>query len=573
MMTTRTFASAIVGALTSSVFPQVASLIGGIAAVWRILLATLKAFGRWRLRRLLQAQTGSRLFPASVLREATRFYVQPDCSNVDQSQEAELRHAVVVKEPVFKKVDAYLLGPDQYRYLLVLADSGMGKTAFALNYYARKPARTHEGCFRVAVVPLGHPKADDEIRDLKRQSETILVLDAFDEDSRAISDFRARLIDLMQLCANFRKVVITCRTQFFPKDAEIPVRTGVLRLGPRRAGETHEYEFWKLYLCAFSDAQVSAFLRMRFPWWQLPNRLRARRLVKKIPLLAVRPMLLAHVPDLLSKAIPVDYSFELYEQMIEAWLRREASWIQESVLRRISERLAVDLFANRDVRGGEHIPIEDLRALTFEVPVDEWKLSNRSLLNRDALGNYKFAHRSIMEYLLVRCALQGNQLVQKWPWTDQMTLFFGEIIFALLRSEWGRIGNHQRSTGQPWLAEQRSGTEQTAIEGWEWSSAEPRVRLPTVLNLSEWLVHYAGIVERAPWTREQREVDAEIRSLRVSIDSAKQLCIQFRGESTLEFKLLEGAKGKLRVYGFVFDVLSPDGAITLFTGEPGSAAS
>ena len=52
----------------------------------------------------------------------------------------------------------------------------------------------------------------------------------------------------MEACEDYRKVIVTCRTQFFPKDEEIPRETGIVRVGPRKAGESASYEFWKLYL-------------------------------------------------------------------------------------------------------------------------------------------------------------------------------------------------------------------------------------------------------------------------------------------------------------------------------------
>ena len=60
----------------------------------------------------------------------------------------------------------------------------------------------------------------------------------------------------MVSCSSFSRVVITCRTQFFPRDEEIPVETGIRRgLGPRKAG-AECYEFVKLYLSPFDDQDV-----------------------------------------------------------------------------------------------------------------------------------------------------------------------------------------------------------------------------------------------------------------------------------------------------------------------------
>lgn len=64
----------------------------------------------------------------------------------------------------------------------------------------------------------------------------------------------------------------------------------------------------------------------------------------------------------------------------------------------------------------------------MEYPLDDWKLTRRSLLNRDAVGNYKFAHRSIMEYLFVHKFIQGDKSCVSVEWTDQMKLFLKERV-------------------------------------------------------------------------------------------------------------------------------------------------
>jgi hypothetical protein len=69
--------------------------------------------------------------------------------------------------------------------------------------------------------------------------------------------------ELLDACKEFKNVLITCRTQFFPKDEEIPVETGIARVGPRAAGEKAFYEFYKLYLLPLNDGQVDLYLKKR----------------------------------------------------------------------------------------------------------------------------------------------------------------------------------------------------------------------------------------------------------------------------------------------------------------------
>jgi hypothetical protein len=119
--------------------------------------------------------------------------------------------------------------------------------------------------------------------------------------------------------------------------------------------------------------------------------------------------------------------------MVEAWLLREEGVfkdIKKEPLREFSEQLAVNLYMNRESRHAEHIPLEELVRIAREwkIPLDDWKLTGRSLLNRDAVGNYKFAHRSIMEYLFVHKFIQGDKSCVSVEWTDQMKLFLKERV-------------------------------------------------------------------------------------------------------------------------------------------------
>lgn len=67
-------------------------------------------------------------------------------------------------------------------------------------------------------------------------------------------------------------------------------------------------------------------------------------------------------------------------------------------------------------------------AKQWNIPLEDWVLSGRSLLNRDAEGNYKFAHRSIMEYLVVKGFVDDDKAYGGLLWTDQMKAFLWAVI-------------------------------------------------------------------------------------------------------------------------------------------------
>lgn len=428
------------------------ALVGAVvgAAMW-----ILRWFGRRRTQRLLEKRVGSQLYPASVLEQSTRYYVEPDCSIVDPAREEEIRNIRAPKENAFDALDDFFDKDSVYRHMIILADSGMGKTSLLLNYFVRNYKRRNPK--KIKLLPLGIPNLEKLIKEIEDPEHTTIFLDAFDEDTKAIADHKDRLHELMNICRSFDRVVITCRTQFFLDDEEIPKETGVLSIGPRSGGEGAVCTFQKLYLMPLTDEQVRQYLRKRYSVWRINKRKEAQKIVEKIPLLSVRPMLLSHIPELLDQETKIEYSYELYEVMVQAWLQREKGWVEPDTLRAFSERLAYDLFINRKERGAERLPREELNSLIIEwgVPLDSQQASGHSLLNRDADGNLKFAHRSIMEYLFLCCDI--SKLEQDWgnvEITDQMIAFTNEMIqnheFSMLKNLRGADLSNADLRGANW---------------------------------------------------------------------------------------------------------------------------
>lgn len=409
---------------------NIIALVGTVATVLALVLTYWPIHQQNRKQHLLEKSFGADFYDSTTIQNSTRYYVRPNCSSVDPAQEAEIRQVIATQEDLFSAIDKYLADDSKYRHILLLADSGMGKSSFVLNYYAHNQQLPKRKRRRLAVVPLGIPNALEEISKIENKRETVIFLDALDEDVRAIQDHRGRLIEVMRACVQFKRVLITCRTQFFPKDEEIPTETGIVKVGPRKPGESGTYEFWKLYLSPLNDEQVKKFLKRRYPFRARAKRRAAMELVSKIPLLSVRPMLLAYIPDVLETGTKIEYTFQLYELMIEKWLEREKHWADKNLLRDFSESLAVDIYANNQKRGSERIPRAELIALIKgqNIPLEDWKITGRSLLNRDALGNYKFAHRSILEYLFIKKFTSGDEKCCDSKWTDMMKKFLLEMV-------------------------------------------------------------------------------------------------------------------------------------------------
>lgn len=379
----------------------------------------------------LRLRLGAGQYHPSILRAAVRHYIEPLVTNVDAGGRESIRALLPVTRPLFGALDEVLLADEPQR-LLLLADSGMGKTSALLNYYARHVRRRRRRK-EVALVHLGSPDALARIAEVPDKTNTALLLDALDEDVVAIRNHEERIRQLMQATRDYGAVLISCRTQFFLKDEEITRETGIARIGPRPAGMSGDYQLLKLYLAPFTDAQVSRYIEARYPWFRRSARREAKAIVAKLADLTARPMLLANIDDLLAIGREQLTLSRAYHIIVEAWLERERFHVGNvDALRQFSIQLAMDIYLNRDKRQGEYIYAPEIRQLArvWGIDLDDWKLTGRSLLNRDADGRFKFAHRSIMEYLFVRAFLSGNGWCARVKWTDLMQNFVVEHVQA-----------------------------------------------------------------------------------------------------------------------------------------------
>lgn len=408
-------------------FRNISTSIAAVVAIWLAVWKLFPIARRWWDRRALLALSAE-AYSADDVKRYTEHYIEPDCQSVDPSGLEDFRRVVVTRKPLFAAVDLILRSPGTERFLIVLADSGMGKTAFLLNYYARHRRRlwSRRG-IGLKLVPLNQTDADEMIAAVPEgdRMKTVLFLDALDEDQRAIADHRQRLVQLIELSKKFRAVIITCRSQFFPKDEEIPTDTGVI--ATLDVGGKKKYSLQKLYLSPFSDEQVESYLCRRF-WWGSQRR-EARQVVSRMPDLVARPLLLTYVEDLTASK-GIQFAFQMYEVVVEKWCERESGYVAPEKLLEFSERLAVEMFLERGARQMERIPEAELQPLAakFNIDLKNWQLRGRTLLNRDAGGNYKFSHRSILEYLFVKSFMHGQVPAHDEAWTDLMKSFLSETL-------------------------------------------------------------------------------------------------------------------------------------------------
>jgi uncharacterized protein YjbI with pentapeptide repeats len=420
--------------VTASAIPFLRHILADVKDGWSIYKQTTDRIEvlRERAHRPWKDRQGAELFSEREFIDATSIYIRPDCQRADPSGNDDSAKGLTQRWPLFSEIDEILeTGRDSY--LILLADTGMGKTSFVINYYKYHHETRKRYRFDLVVLPLGKGRGlvDTYLANISEKSKhnTVVFLDAFDEDSDAIADHRGRLCELVKLCAGYRAIVVTCRTQFFPNDAAIPIDSGTVR-GFTPPGSTKGSNYTRRYLSSLSDAQVKECLKKKFPARrQEQHRMLAEEIVKKIPELMARPMILANVEDLVGKDRKFDHLFQIYEEIVKSWLDRETakSLIQETdrcQLEVFCERLALDLHPAGAYPGKD---LEKLAQEQYGIPLKGWQLRGRSLLTRDADGNYKFSHKSFLEFLVARRIVTG-EFPPRGEWSALTRRFIAELL-------------------------------------------------------------------------------------------------------------------------------------------------
>lgn len=375
------------------------------------------------------------------IKKATQYFVPTKCQNVAPSREQEPRqtHAFATKEKLIPFFIEKVFNADREadRFYILLADSGMGKTTFMINLYLKYIKQFHRG-YKIKLLPLGFPNIDEEIDKIEdaEKEKTILLLDAFDEDNKAVEDYVGRLSEIVKKVWRFRVVVMTCRTQFFPSEDEEPRETGIMTFTDGGG----EHIFRKLYISPFDDSDIKKYINKKYSIIEFKKKSKSFHIVQQSPNLMVRPMLLSYIDDLLESSHDFEYTYLIYNELINKWIDREAKRIAtnkrepfKNELFKFSKDIALNIYQNRKDRNGLFVSGDEFKkfAEKHHIKLAEIEMKSRSLLNRDAKGMYKFSHKSILEYFLaIECF--NNPAFEKefvYEGMEQVELFYNELCW------------------------------------------------------------------------------------------------------------------------------------------------
>jgi hypothetical protein len=348
-------------------------------------------------------------------------YVVPQLQDRNPADSRQDDLMAAARQSAFERINEFFQGrppleKDGRHQMFILSDAGMGKTSLLLMLKLMHLTSFWPQKYSCQLFKLGDDTLQ-RVRDLPNKGETFLLLDALDEDRQAWKRIRDRLLELLQASEDFRRVIISSRTQFFPE-----METD--SLGRPEIKVLSGYHCPVLYLSPFSNEQVQEFIEKKLPL-TLRHRLlfqagkirqqrqRANHLLEQMQDLRMRPMLLHH----LDKLLELDdreqkwNAYTVYQALINEWLDREVRKFRAHGYGRgkLPERkelfhACVRIAEWMQRRGERIISEEELQQLILADQniawLEEFDLGGRSLLNRNSERAFRFSHYTIQEFLV-----------------------------------------------------------------------------------------------------------------------------------------------------------------------------
>lgn len=355
-----------------------------------------------------------------------RYYIEPYCQHTNPADFDEEEPISFVVSPVFSTINRFLnreyKNPrDGRNVLFVLSDAGLGKTSLLVMLKLSHLTSFWPQDYECVLLKVGSD-TNRAICELKNKSKTILLLDALDEDPLSWKFVDLNLRELLKTSVQFRRVILSCRTQFFTS----PKEDSLTSLGQTRI---EGYTCPLLYLSPFDEHQVNAYLEKRFagrePSIKSDAQLAlAKSIANRIGSLAFRPLLLSHIDDLLTSETKIANEYVAFETLLQIWIQREtrkilAQFPASTVTCETLLKACLEIAAFLHAKGRRHLKEDELKALMQSAPelkfVRHMDIGGRSLLNRNSVGEFRFSHFVIQEFILAHGLLTKNYPTERYP--------------------------------------------------------------------------------------------------------------------------------------------------------------
>lgn len=423
----------------SIVTPILVALIPLLYKIFKLLYEIIKNVKEWRDKeiRKLKATNSAGLKLVSTSKYFIPINGQLEAPhNTDEIFVSDNRF-LLTKKFINQYLNSKVTSKKRY---IILGGSGMGKSTFSadLFYQYINKYNPRNIPFPINILNLGDSDVLDKIAELSKKEdacESILILDALDENVDAAKDIYSFKKKIELVTNIFKFVIITGRTQLFQDETSEPDE-GIINQGG--SGEKR-LKWERIYVSPFSEYEIQTYLANKFTIGT-ENYRKAIQIVNKGNDLMSRPMILSFIDDLLGFARCERLTIvEIYKTIIDKWLSRECKTQEDSDNRLnvndlyiFSKRLAVYMYDKWETTGISHITKSEYEYFIESngYSGNPYSFRGRSLINRKSDGSIKFSHKSFWEFFLALDILEnpGKSLSQdNLDMAKQFTLELNEM--------------------------------------------------------------------------------------------------------------------------------------------------
>ena len=353
------------------------------------------------------------------------------------------------------------LNDPKRKLLAVLGDYGIGKTSFCYKFACDMTGSAYvpvvvelktvmaEG-WREVIQSEVRSRAEDTTQSL------VLILDGFDELS-LIFDKETVLKEIENLSKTtqeYKKVILTSRTQFFRSEEEEKktlVRKEFHERGPRPMGHPR---FERIYVSLFDDEQIRLYLN--FCLGKAASEKFWNETVEKVfdvKDLARRPILIELIVNDLDAVQNIEGKVtpgKVYLTITERWQEREEQRLPQSIVLEHKEKIPKNIMLFMEELAcwmltkekarlhfntlrdaiNKYFDNETKERLRLSLDNLDYQIRNCSFLSRYTQDYYAFAHRSFIEYFVARKISREipKNRAQEIRITDETALFVSELI-------------------------------------------------------------------------------------------------------------------------------------------------
>ena len=310
---------------------------------------------------------------------------------------------------------------------IIFGDTGTGKTAALVHLFDDYVTQYKQGEHPYPNIKFFSLRDTtlESISNLPDKKNTILLLDALDETPAAQDPilFLQFQKDLQSIFHGFARVVITCRPQLFSNQK---ATSDFIHTEDRTS--TGWVQCTELFLAPFDNWQINQYLNQVFPLYKnFKKRRTARKIVKKHAYIAIRPLVLTYIKDIVETKRNINTTLDLYDIIIEKTLQRDLERIYPNPS---EEQIQQWWDITSDVAGymyrNNKLSITNQELDTIPSVAQEPQFKQRSMLTRTG-DEFHFPHKSFYEYFMAyRFLLNPMEILEGTLYT---------MYFALQRYE------------------------------------------------------------------------------------------------------------------------------------------